>query len=67
MYIIIFIDDKLSLTLFYVVYDAQDRRGVGFQSLIVPLLFEIIWNSEDQNIEFDNPKQNPGQYNLLRL
>ena len=47
------------MTLFYVFYDAQAQRGKGYPSSLVLLLFEIIWNYEYQNNEFDNPEQKP--------
>ena len=50
-------DKNVALTLFYIVYDAQARRGKGSPSSLTLLLFVIILNSEDQNNEFDNPEQ----------
>ena len=51
--------------LFNIVYDTQDIRGENSLSLLAVLLFGIIWNSEDQNNELDNPEQNPARYDSL--
>ena len=45
------------LTLFFIVYDAQAKRGKKPPSSLALLLFEIIWNAEYQNNWSDKPEQ----------
>ena len=59
MYISVLINNKFMLTIFYIVYDWQAQNGKMYSSSLVLLLFEMIWNTENQNNEFDNSEQNP--------
>ena len=57
MYTSIVIDNKVAINLFYTVYDAQAKRVKGSPSSLALQLFEIIWNAEDKNNDFDKPEQ----------
>ena len=43
------------MALIYIVYDVQTQSGKILPSLLGLLLFEMIWNAEDQNNQFDKP------------
>ena len=55
MQTILMIEDKVLMTIFQIVYEAQAQKVKWYPSFLALLLFEIILNAEDQNIEFDNP------------
>ena len=57
MYTSIVIDNKVAMNHFYTVYDAQAKREKGSPSSLALQLFEIIWNAEDKNNDFDKPEQ----------
>ena len=57
MYISQLIYNKVVLKLFYIFCDAQAQRGKRPPSSLALVLFEIVWNAEDQNNEFDKPEQ----------
>ena len=65
MYISLSIDNKVVLALFYIVYDTQSQRGKSPPYSLMQLLFKTIWNTEDQNIEFDMLEQNPVRFDLI--
>ena len=67
MYISLLMDNKVTLTLSYIVYDSQAQRGKMYPFLLMLLLFEIIWNAEDQNNEFDNPEQKTRTIRFTRI
>ena len=48
-------------------YDAQAQRGKRHPSFLELIMFDIIWNIEDQNSDFNNPEQNPRtiRFNLI--
>ena len=48
MYISLLMDDKVALTIFYIVYDVQAQRVKIPPSLLTLIFFEIILNAEDQ-------------------
>ena len=59
MYTSLIIDYKVTMSLFYIVYNVQAQRRKGCPSLLALLLFEMIWNYEDKNNEFNKPYQDP--------
>ena len=67
MYNSLVIDNKFVMTLFYIFYDAQSQRGKGSPSPLALLLFEIIWNAEDQKNELDKPDQKSRPIRLNRI
>ena len=66
MYTSPFIDYKVASKIFYILYAAQDISGEISPSLLGILLFGIIWNSKDQNNEFDKPEKKTVQHDLLK-
>ena len=57
MYTSLLIYNKFKLMLFYIVYETQYIREESPSSSLAILLFRIIWNSGDQNNDYDNPEK----------